>query len=90
LDKKKRVVTATVNTVSGVTYQMTAKLGLTAKIGRTAKTGTCKVKGAKTVCTLAPGSGKWTFSVTPQNAGGIGTANVKVFNLAKPPTTFTG
>jgi hypothetical protein len=75
LNKKKRVVTATVNTVSGVTYKLTAKLGHKTKAGR------CKVKGAKAICALAPGKGKWAFSVTPSNAGGNGPANVKAIKL---------
>ncbi|MEI7890177.1 MAG: kelch repeat-containing protein, partial [Actinomycetes bacterium] len=75
LNKKKRVVTATVTKVSGVTYKLTAKLG------RKTKTGRCKVKGAKVICTLTPGRGKWKFSVTPRNAGGSGKPNVKAIKL---------
>ena len=88
LNKKKRVVTATVTKVSGVTYKLTAKLGRTASV----KTGKCKTKGAKVVCTLAPGTGRWTFSVTPQNAGGSGQASTKTLTLSAPPnhSSFTG
>jgi hypothetical protein len=75
LNKKKRVVTATVTKVSGVSYKLTAKLG------RKTKTGRCKAKGAKVICTLAPGRGKWKFSVTPRNAGGNGKPNVKAVKL---------
>jgi hypothetical protein len=63
---------------------------MTAKLGRNTKTGKCEEKHGRLVCTLAPGSGKWTFSVTPHNAGGNGTASVKAFNLATSPTAFTG
>ena len=72
---RKRLVTATVNLVNGTTYK------LTAKFGRKTKTGRCKTKGSKATCTLAPGKGKWTFSITPHNAGGDGTANAKAVKL---------
>jgi hypothetical protein len=75
LNKKKRLVTATVTRVSDVAYKLTAKLG------RKTKTGKCKTKGSKAVCTLAPGRGRWAFSVTPSNAGGNGPANVKAVKL---------
>jgi hypothetical protein len=74
-DTKKQLVTATVDSVSGVTYSLSAKLG------SKTKTGVCKAKGAKAICTLAPGKGKWAFSVTPSNAGGSGPANVKAIKL---------
>ena len=74
-DKRKRLVTATVNLVVGTTYKLTAKLG------RKTKTGKCKTKGAKVTCTLAPGKGKWAFSITPSNAGGNGTVNGKAIKL---------
>ncbi|MEI6448024.1 MAG: kelch repeat-containing protein [Actinomycetes bacterium] len=74
-DKKKQVVTATVDSVSGVSYSLSAKLG------SKTRTGVCKTKGAKAVCTLAPGKGKWSFSLTPRNAGGSGPANVKAIKL---------
>ncbi|MCX6388600.1 MAG: hypothetical protein NTX07_07725 [Solirubrobacterales bacterium] len=74
-NKKKRLVTATVNLVNGTTYKLTAKLG------RKTKNGKCKTKGAKVVCTLAPGKGKWKFSITPHNLGGNGPANGKAIKL---------
>ncbi len=75
IDTKKKVVTATVDSVGGVTYSLSAKLG------SKTKTGVCKTKGSKAVCTIAPGKGKWAFSVTPSNAGGLGAANVKEIKL---------
>jgi len=74
-DKRKRLVTATVNLVAGTTYKLTAKLG------RKTKTGKCKTKGAKVTCTLAPGKGKWTFAITPHNSAGNGTVNGKALKL---------
>ncbi|MCX6394103.1 MAG: kelch repeat-containing protein, partial [Solirubrobacterales bacterium] len=75
LNKKKRLVTATVNLVAGTTYKLTAKLG------RKTKSGKCKTKGAKVTCTLAPGKGKWTFAITPHNSAGNGTVNGKALKL---------
>lgn len=74
-DKRKRLVTATVNLVAGTSYKLTAKLG------RKTKTGKCKTKGAKVTCTLAPGKGKWTFAITPHNSAGNGPVNGKALKL---------
>jgi hypothetical protein len=75
VNKAKRLVTATVNPVSGVIYKLTAKLG------RKTKTGSCKRKGSKLLCTISPGRGKWAFAVTPSSAGGKGPANRKTLKL---------
>lgn len=69
------LVTATVKPLWGVKYKLTAKLG------RKTKTGKCKKKRGKLVCTLAPGRGKWKFSITPRNAGGPGKPNAKAVKL---------
>ena len=76
LNKRKRLVTATVNRVSGVSYKLTAKRG------RSTKSGRCRSAArSKVVCTLAPGTGRWVFSLTPKNPGGSGRANTKAIKL---------
>ena len=74
--RNKRLVTATVNRVSGVSYKLTARLGRKVKVGRCRSAARSKV-----VCTLAPGAGRWVFSLTPHNAGGNGRVNAKAIKL---------
>lgn len=75
LNKRKLLVTATINKAAWTTYKLTAKLG------RKSRTGRCATRGTKVVCALAPGRGNWTFSVTPRNATGNGTPNQRALRL---------
>ena len=71
INKRKRIITATVPADLLTTYTLTATLG------RKTKTGTCTVVIDTATCTITVGRGKWKLALRPRNLGGLGPVNAK-------------
>ena len=86
VDKRKAMVSATItNAAPNLKYRLIAKSGRAAAV----KTGKCKKRRGKVVCSLAPGPGRWTFSLSAGNSSGYGPPNARGLTLTAP-TRFAG